>query len=603
MIVRLAAAALLLATSGGGVTSVSLANGDRAEWRRGLAPALLALPGAGDGWATLAVRLTGSAANRAALTAANPGLRQPLRGTRVRVPWSLMLGDDRVRVARALFPGDRRVDGGWEHVVRAPWGGEGESWWELAEWFGGDGARYPLLRDANPVLGLFPPAGARILIPETFLRREFRVVPSQGAPSTPPPARPEGTVAPVLPATVIASPAPTSPAPAQTPMAPPPRELSADVPTAHASVLLEYGHDEAVYRLRPGEALYSAVVVRFTGQLHAADVNATALELAKRSAIADVTSIPIGYPVRIAYDLLLPEYLPAGHPRQREWEKDREELAAIRRVIRAANLDGIHVILDAGHGGADSGATADGAWEATYVYDVMARVREVLRRETKATVWTTVLDPRAPGAPPDIDVLGRSRAQRLLVDPAYDLSDSGTAVHLRWILANHVLDRLVAQKVDRERVVFVSIHADSLHPAVRGMMVYVPSRRLRPSRLSLPKGLPAVREVREFSGGRLSPAFRARAEALSTQLGEAIVKAAARSGLPVHPYEPVRSSVLRGRSRWVPAVLRYSRVPSAVLVEVCNLNNEEDREQLLTWKRREKLAHAIVAGLAEGFAR
>jgi N-acetylmuramoyl-L-alanine amidase len=65
----------------------------------------------------------------------------------------------------------------------------------------------------------------------------------------------------------------------------------------------------------------------------------------------------------------------------------------------------------------------------------------------------------------------------------------------------------------------------------------------------------------------------------------------------------VRSSVLRGRSRWVPAVLRYSRVPSAVLVEVCNLNNESDREQLLTWKRREKLAHAIVAGLAEGFAR
>lgn len=602
MIARLAAATLLVVT-GGGVVSAPLPGGDRAEWRRGAAPALLTLPHAGEGWSTLALRVTGSAANRAALAAANPGLRQPLRGVRVRVPWSLLAGGDRVRVARAVFPGDRRVVGGWEHVVRAPWGGEGESWLELAEWFTGDGSRYQALRGANPDLGLFPAVGARILIPDTLLRQEFSGLAVEGPPTATRAPEPPA-VAPMTPTpgpTAVARP---SPAPPTATAAPAPATGAAfEAVAAQASVLLEYGHDEAIYRLRPGEALYSAVVVRFTGQLHAADVNATALDLAKRSAIGDVTSIPIGYPVRIPYDLLLPEYLPVGHPRRREWEKDREELAAIRRVIRAANLDGIHVILDAGHGGADSGATAGGAWEATYVYDVMGRVRELLRQETKATVWTTVLDPNAPGAPPDIDVLGRSRAQRLLVDPAYDLSDSGTGVHLRWILVNDVLGRLVAQKVDPERVVFVSLHADSLHPAVRGMMVYVPSRKLRPSRLALPSGLPRVREVRSFAGGKLTPAFRARAEALSAQLGETLVKTAGRSGLPVHPYEPVRSSVLRGRSRWVPAVLRYSRVPSSVLIEICNLNNQDDRELLLTWKWREKLAHAIVAGLAEGFAR
>ena len=40
-------------------------------------------------------------------------------------------------------------------------------------------------------------------------------------------------------------------------------------------------------------------VVRFTGQLHAADVNATASELARRSGVDDVTKMPVGSPVRI----------------------------------------------------------------------------------------------------------------------------------------------------------------------------------------------------------------------------------------------------------------------------------------------------------------
>jgi N-acetylmuramoyl-L-alanine amidase len=49
--------------------------------------------------------------------------------------------------------------------------------------------------------------------------------------------------------------------------------------------------------------------------------------------------------------------------------------------------------------------------------------------------------------------------------------------------------------------------------------------------------------------------------------------------------------------------LRYSTVPTAVLIEIANLNNEQDRTLLLSWRFREKLAHAIAAGLAEGFSR
>ncbi len=554
--------------------------GARAEWRRSGSPELLVLPRAGEGWGKLAARVSPAAANASELQAANDGLNGPLTGVRVRVPWELLRPELRVACARALFPLDRRVEAGWEHEILAPWGGDGESWWELAEWFCGAGSRYPELRRANPELGLYPARGTLILIPAAALRPEFRAVNAAPAASAPSPA-----------------PTPSTPAPA---VAAP----SGPGPLAAASAGgLEYRGGEAIYHLRPGEALYSAVVVRFTGQLHASDVNATAREIASRSGIADVTTIPVGYAVHIPLDVLLPEYLPAGNPRRLAWEKDKQQLAAIKRVIRAANLDGIHIILDAGHGGADTGAVVDDVWESTYAYDVMSRVKRVLEEQTKATVWTTVDNPAFTRKNLERDVLANQRDQRLLVQPPYDLSDATTGVNLRWVLANSLLQRLKRQKVNPERVAFVSIHADSLHPAVRGLMVYVPSRSLRGSRAPWQRATYRCRETRSLAPPRFPAAFRSRAEALSIELGEAIVHSAERFGIPVHPYEPVRSSVLRGGSRWVPAVLRYTLVPSAVLVEICNLNNEQDRQQLLTWRFREKLAHAIAAGLAEGFSR
>jgi N-acetylmuramoyl-L-alanine amidase len=567
----------------------TLPDGGRVEWRRGDAPQLLVLPRPGEGWARLAARMTESANNADELRAANDGLRQPLTGIRARVPWLLLRPELRVACARALFPRDWRAAGGWEHVVLAPWGGDGESWWELAEWFCGDGTHYPVLRDANPALGLYPPPGSRILIPVAALLPEFR----RAAQEAPPPPQVVAAAPFTVPAAMPATP---SPAPGKTS---PPIVVAA--PTGGGDTL-EYRDGEAVYRLRRGEALYSAVVVRFTGQLEAPDVNATAREIAKRSGITDVTAIPVGYEVRIPFDLLLPEFLPPGHPRRVEWERDKEELAAVRRVIRAANLDGIHVILDAGHGGGDTGAISEGIWESTYVYDVMNRVKRVLEEQTKATVWLTVRDPSLPRRLDERDVLPQTRNQQLLVDPPYDLADSVTGVHLRWVLENSIMERLKRQKVDPERVAFVSIHADSLHPAVRGLMVYVPSRSLRSSRAPFTRAGYPCREVRTMGTPRYPEGFRSRSEALSTQLGDSIVRAAERTLVPVHEYQPVRASVLRGGSRWVPAVLRYSTVPTAVLVEIGNLNNAEDRRLLLTWRFREKLAHALAAGLAEGFS-
>lgn len=49
----------------------------------------------------------------------------------------------------------------------------------------------------------------------------------------------------------------------------------------------------------------------------------------------------------------------------------------------------------------------------------------------------------------------------------------------------------------------------------------------------------------------------------------------------------------------MPAILRYNRIPARVLVEVCNLNNPEDRQLLVTRAFREKVARSLVGALVE----
>jgi N-acetylmuramoyl-L-alanine amidase len=49
----------------------------------------------------------------------------------------------------------------------------------------------------------------------------------------------------------------------------------------------------------------------------------------------------------------------------------------------------------------------------------------------------------------------------------------------------------------------------------------------------------------------------------------------------------------------VPAILRYNRIPARVLVEVCNLNNPEDRRLLRTRDYRERVAEALVRAIVD----
>ncbi len=341
------------------------------------------------------------------------------------------------------------------------------------------------------------------------------------------------------------------------------------------------------------------MVVRFTGRLHAEDVNAKAAEIAAFNGVTDVHAMPVGFPVRIPLADLSPEFRPADDPERIEEENTRRETSQFANKIRSADLSGVTLVLDAGHGGRDTGAAVDGLEEASYVYDIACRVERLVVSGTKARV-VPIIGRDAPCAGAASDRVGSSRDARVLTSPPYRIDDAATGVNLRWYLANSVLKHVGKNGGQPDRTVFLSLHADSLHPAVRGTMIYVPGEKfLNGSYRKSGEPYDSRREVREAPSVSFTRQEKIEAEGISRDLAEHIVASFRAADLPLHAFEPIRRNVIRGGGAWVPAILRYNRIPARVLVEVCNLNNPEDRRLLRTRAYRERVAEALVAALVQ----
>lgn len=518
--------------------------------------ALLARPLPGESLDAFTRRLTDDPRAKKQIRAANGGLPRVKRGQFVRVPYKLLSASYRKIAIEALFPADRATAAGWEHHVTGP-AGKPESLWRIAEWFTGEGARYKDIRAADGIASLETRVGQVVLVPARLLRPGFREAVAAAAPA----------------------------------------------PAEEEAPRLEYGEDAqgryAVYRLKKGEALYSAVVVRFTGRLHAEDVNAKAAELAAFNGIADVHAMPVGFPVRIPVADLSPEFRPPDDPERIEDEKVRLEAAQFSNTVKSADLSGVTLVLDAGHGGRDTGAIVDGLEEAAYVYDIACRVERLVRGRTKARVVPTV-GRDAPCVAASVAAVDDSRSARVLTTPPYAIEDAVVGVNFRWYLANSIYKNVRRYGGQEDRTVFLSLHADSLHPAVRGTMIYVPGEKfLNDSYGKSGEPYDSRREVREMPRVSFSRKEKIESEGISTDLAEHIVAAFRAADLPLHAFEPVRRNVIRGGREWVPAILRYNRIPARVLVEVCNLNNPEDRQLLRTRDYRERVARALVAALIE----
>ena len=87
-----------------------------------------------------------------------------------------------------------------------------------------------------------------------------------------------------------------------------------------------------------------------------------------------------------------PEYLPEATRGRQDYERELAESASYVNQVRSSDLEGVTVILDAGHGGRDGGAIVEGVWESIYVYDIVLRVRRLLETQTAAQTVVTTRD-------------------------------------------------------------------------------------------------------------------------------------------------------------------------------------------------------------------
>ncbi|HEX8618112.1 MAG TPA: N-acetylmuramoyl-L-alanine amidase, partial [Thermoanaerobaculia bacterium] len=204
---------------------------------------------------------------------------------------------------------------------------------------------------------------------------------------------------------------------------------------------------------------------------------------------------------------------------------------------------------------------------------------------------------------PNKNVLAGASDHVVQTTPAYLLDDAIVGVNLRWYLANSIFRRALSSGVPREKVVFLSIHADSLHPSLRGAMAYIPGASFVTGSYRKKGDIYLTHaEVREQPSVTHSREESLIAEGLSRQLAESIMTSFARKGLKVHPFDPIRDNVIRSKKEWVPAVIRHNMIPTRLLLEVCNLGNVKDRELIQTKKYRQQLAEGMYQGIVDFYA-
>ena len=393
----------------------------------------------------------------------------------------------------------------------------------------------------------------------------------------------------------------------------------------------------AHYQMKHGETLYSSVVIRFTGRLLNDEVNQVANKLLKLNNISDAKLIQSRQKIRIPLEWLSEEYLGsqtndvssrktsvkktnkkktkkikfskavASKKKLKRGKSTQKAVAQKTKSKRKNNAHKIHVILDSGHGGRDPGATAgslknkDLIYEDEVVYDISKRMSKLFKKQG-ILVHPTLSDPNQKQP---IRYLSHShdRDERLLVTPNYLTRNARIGVNMRVYLVNHIFKNLRKKKVPSENILFISLHGDALHSSLSGAMVYFPDSRLRRGRFNMSSKI--YRKRKEYSTNlTYKPRDNKYSEKLSKSFGKNIINEFRELGLRTHRVSSaVRGYLYRKGKKTLPAVLRYSMVPTSVLVEIANLNNRLDRRDLLKSKTRQKIAKAITNSVTTHFDR
>jgi len=393
----------------------------------------------------------------------------------------------------------------------------------------------------------------------------------------------------------------------------------------------------AHYQMKHGETLYSSVVIRFTGRLLNDEVNHVANKLLKLNNISDAKLIQTRQKIQIPLEWLSEEYLGsqandvsskktsvkktkkkktkkiksskavASKKKLKRGKSTQKAVAQKTKSKRKNNVHKIHVILDSGHGGRDPGAIAgsrknkDLIYEDEVVYDISKRMSKLFKKQG-IIVHPTLADPNQKQP---IRYLSHrhDRDEHLLVTPHYLTRNARIGVNMRVYLVNHIFKNLRKKKVPSENILFISLHGDALHSSLSGAMVYFPDSRLRRGRFNMSSKI--YRKRKEYSTNlTYKPRDNKYSEKLSKSFGKNIINEFRELGLRTHRVSSaVRGYLYRKGKKTLPAVLRYSKVPTSVLIEVANLNNRLDRRDLLKSKTRQQIAKAITNSVTAHFDR
>lgn len=471
----------------------------------------------------------------------------------------------------SLFERDCVTADGWVHYA-----GDGapEDLAALCEWLTGSGANAVTVLKANNLSSTQLQKGQRVVFPLSLLR---------GVMQSPTPWR----------------------GPQQENAAP-----AADL--AQAAEELQFvsidGKDYAAYHLKRGEALYTAVVVRFTAIETNDEIIAACRLIQKLSGIPDVHSMEPGTRVLIPVELLSDRFKPRTSPDRQRYEEVIQEAARLRGQVVSKDLAGVVVILDPGHGGRDYGASngKHSLYEDELNYDIVCRIKKLLEEQTQAKVYVTCRDRSSSFASTSATRFTHDTDEELLTTPPYNNGDAKLSVNLRWHLANAIYKRELAAGTDPRKMIFTSMHCDYLFNFnLRGAMIYIPGAAFR--RDSEHPGPDSFynkyKEARE-NGLKASSTLdeRKRDEALSRNFASTLLNALGEKRIKRHDAgEPVRNKIIRNGQSYVPAVLRNTAVPTKVLVECANMANDTDCERLADPEWRQWFAEAYVDALRTYF--
>jgi N-acetylmuramoyl-L-alanine amidase len=491
-----------------------------------------------------------------------------LRGKSLRVPLAELNDEYQLEAIRTLFKQDSHSDTGWVHKVTYVSSRRqgGETLWAITEWFTGNGQNYKKLLAHNGMSGRFKLyKGTTIKIPLDMLLPAFKK-----------PIQFE----------IAARRAAEAPTPES-------RHLNGDL-TLKTDAQGQY----ASYRLKKGDTIYSKIVMKYTDRVEVEDVKEAVDMICRRSGIKDPRKLNAGDEIKLPLELLSVMYLPPDNADRQTYEQVKEEAEKYSNPVRSADLAGITVILDSGHGGSDPGTISrNGIYEDELVYDIMCRIKKRLETTTMARVYPTVEDRSEGYEPRDDSRFYDDSDEHVLTNPVYPNLDPKVSVNLRWYLVNSVFRKATSEGVDPNKVVFASLHADSLHPEARGTMVYIPGAYYCNGGGKSGPIYTSRAEVREDQYIEIPFKDRVRSEGLSGDLAKDLVDSLSEHGITVHPEKPVRNHVVRRGRSWAPAVIRHNIVPTKILVEVANLKNPEDCKAVSDPEFREHYAEAFVHAL------